>query len=241
MIDMNALLANAAGVTQPDAHSARTLDNFPLIPRKSKKRLDVSSQLHLEIGFDTEYVYNPQTKQNDILSYQSYVVLPDGTGVPGILYPASAHKKDRLSLKNFLAKTLTPLLKNEQITEWPGSMTLYAHFLRADVASFSDFWSDHKILLKGIRSTVSSFKNRYGIDFDEVENRREKNSLITFDKRTSPPRCSNVTFTDTLLITPGGMGLAECGQLLGLPKLTIPAPYSISDMRQYLKGDRRGF
>lgn len=241
MIDMNALLANAAGVTQPDAHSARTLDNFPLIPRKSKKQLDVSSQLHLEIGFDTEYVYNPQTKQNDILSYQSYVVLPDGTGVPGILYPASAHKKDRLSLKNFLAKTLTPLLKNEQITEWPGSMTLYAHFLRADVASFSDFWSDHKILLKGIRSTVSSFKNRYGIDFDEVENRREKNSLITFDKRTSPPRCSNVTFTDTLLITPGGMGLAECGQLLGLPKLTIPAPYSISDMRQYLKGDRRGF
>ncbi|OAT18985.1 DNA-directed DNA polymerase [Buttiauxella noackiae ATCC 51607] len=241
MFDMNALLANAAGVTQSDSRPTKTLDSFPLLPQKSKKRLDVSSQLHLDIGFDTEYVYNPQTKQNDILSYQSYVVLPDGTGVPGILYPASAHKKDRLSLKNFLAKTLTPLLKNEQINEWPGSITLYAHFLRADVASFSDFWSDHKILLKGIRSTVSSFKNRYGIDFDEVENRREKNSLITFDKRTSPPRCSNVTFIDTLLITPGGMGLSECGELLGLPKLTIPAPYSISDMRHYLKGDRRGF
>lgn len=241
MFDMNALLADAAGVTQPVAHSAKTLDNFTLIPQKSKNRLDVSSELHLDIGFDTEYVYNPQTKQNDILSYQSYVVLPDGTGIPGILYPASAHKKDRLSLKNFLAQTLTLLLKNDQITEWPGSITLYAHFLRADVASFADFWSDHKILLKGIRSTVSSFKNRYGIDFDQVENRREKNSLITFDKRTSPPRCSNVTFTDTLLITPGGMGLAECGQLLGLPKLTVPAPYSINDMRQYLKGDRRGF
>ena len=241
MLDMNALLANAAGVTQPVARSAKTLDNFPLIPQKSKKRLDVSSQLHLDIGFDTEYVYNPQTKQNDILSYQSYVVLPDGTGVPGILYPASAHKKDRLSLKTFLARTLTPLLENEQINEWPGSITLYAHFLRADVASFSDFWSEHKILLKGIRSTVSSFKNRYGIDFDGVENRREKSSLVTFDKRTSPPRCSNVTFTDTLLITPGGMGLSECGELLGLPKLTIPAPYSISDMRHYLKGDRRGF
>ena len=241
MFDMNALLADAAGVTQPVARSAKTLDNFPLIPQKSKNRLDVSSELHLDIGFDTEYVYNPHTKQNDILSYQSYVVLPDGTGVPGILYPASAHKKDRLSLKNFLAKTLTPLLKNEQINEWPGSITLYAHFLRADVASFADFWSDHKILLKGIRSTVSSFKNRYGIDFDEVETRREKNSLIMFDKRTSPPRCSNVTFIDTLLITPGGMGLSECGELLGLPKLTIPAPYSISDMRHYLKGDRRGF
>lgn len=117
MFDMNALLADAAGVTQPVARSAKTLDNFPLIPQKSKNRLDVSSELHLDIGFDTEYVYNPHTKQNDILSYQSYVVLPDGTGVPGILYPASAHKKDRLSLKNFLAKTLTPLLKNEQINE----------------------------------------------------------------------------------------------------------------------------
>lgn len=44
---------------------------------------------------------------------------------------------------------------------------------RADVASFSDFWSDHKILLKGI-AVQSAVLNRYGIDFDEVENRREK-------------------------------------------------------------------
>ncbi|WP_130057841.1 hypothetical protein, partial [Escherichia coli] len=73
MFDMNALLADAAGVTQPVARSAKTLDNFPLIPQKSKNRLDVSSELHLDIGFDTEYVYNPHTKQNDILSYQSYV------------------------------------------------------------------------------------------------------------------------------------------------------------------------
>ncbi|HBP8841511.1 TPA: hypothetical protein L6674_004229 [Escherichia coli] len=37
------------------------------------------------------------------------------------------------------------------------------------------------------------------------------------------------------------MGLAECGELLGLPKLTIPAPYSITNMREYLLGDRAGF
>lgn len=61
-----------------------------------------------------------------------------------------------------------------------------------------------------------------------------------FDKRTSPPRCSNVAFIDTLLITPGGMGLAECGELLGLPKLTIPAPYSITNMREYLLGTEQG-
>jgi hypothetical protein len=37
------------------------------------------------------------------------------------------------------------------------------------------------------------------------------------------------------------MGLAECGQLLNLPKLTIPAPYSITRMRQYLEADPEGF
>jgi hypothetical protein len=36
MFDMNALLADAAGVTQPVARSAKTLDNFPLIPQNQK-------------------------------------------------------------------------------------------------------------------------------------------------------------------------------------------------------------
>ncbi|MIG95988.1 hypothetical protein AH299_25515 [Salmonella enterica] len=45
MFDMNALLADAAGVTQAVARSAKTLDNFPLIPQKSKNRLDVSSDV----------------------------------------------------------------------------------------------------------------------------------------------------------------------------------------------------
>ena len=102
------------------------------------------------------------------------------------------------------------------ITKWPGIINIYAHFIRADIASFANFWSDYKILLKGIRGTVSSFKNRYGIDFDEQQERRVKTEQIMFDKRTSPPRCSNVAFIDTLLITPGGMGLAECGEFLHL-------------------------
>ncbi len=150
-------------------------------------------------------------------------------------------KKSRLSFKEFLCQTITPLLETGVITKWPGIINIYAHFIRAEIASFANFWSDYKILLKGIRGTVSSFKNRYGIDFDEQQERRVKTEQIMFDKRTSPPRCSNVAFIDTLLITPGGMGLAECGELLGLPKLTIPAPYSITNMREYLLGDRAGF
>ncbi|HBD1471373.1 TPA: hypothetical protein KHV01_003248 [Escherichia coli] len=241
------ILAAASGYQSVTSEPAlnrkrpKTLDDYPVIPPASKKMSVISSDLTLYIGFDTEYVFNPETQQNDILSYQSYVVLPDNTGISNIIYPPDSQKKSRLSFKDFLFQTITPLLETGVITKWPGIINIYAHFIRADIASFANFWSDYKILLKGIRGTVSSFKNRYGIDFDEQQERRVKTEQIMFDKRTSPPRCSNVAFIDTLLITPGGMGLAECGELLGLPKLTIPAPYSITNMREYLLGDRAGF
>ncbi len=241
------ILAAASGYQSVTSEPAlnlkrpKTLDDYPVIPPASKKVSVISSDLTLHIGFDTEYVFNPETQQNDILSYQSYVVLPDNTGISNIIYPPDSQKKSRLSFKEFLCQTITPLLETGVITKWPGIINIYAHFIRADIASFANFWSDYKILLKGIRGTVSSFKNRYGIDFDEQQERRVKTEQIMFDKQTSPPRCSNVAFIDTLLITPGGMGLAECGELLGLPKLTIPAPYSITNMREYLLGDRAGF
>lgn len=241
------ILAAASGYQSVTSEPAlnrkrpKTLDDYPVMPPASKNVSVISNDLTLHIGFDTEYVFNPETRQNDILSYQSYVVLPDNTGISNIIYPPDSQKKSRLSFKDFLCQTITPLLETGVITKWPGIINIYAHFIRADIASFANFWSDYKILLKGIRGTVSSFKNRYGIDFDEQQERRVKTEQIMFDKRTSPPRCSNVAFIDTLLITPGGMGLAECGELLGLPKLTIPAPYSITNMREYLLGDRAGF
>lgn len=241
------ILAAASGYQSVTSEPAlnlkrpKTLDDYPVMPPASKNVSVISNDLTLHIGFDTEYVFNPETRQNDILSYQSYVVLPDNTGISNIIYPPDSQKKSRLSFKDFLCQTITPLLETGVITKWPGIINIYAHFIRADITSFANFWSDYKILLKGIRGTVSSFKNRYGIDFDEQQERRVKTEQIMFDKRTSPPRCSNVAFIDTLLITPGGMGLAECGELLGLPKLTIPAPYSITNMREYLLGDRAGF
>ncbi|CAM8200495.1 hypothetical protein [Escherichia coli] len=241
------ILAAASGYQSVTSEPAlnrkrpKTLDDYPVMPPASKNVSVISNDLTLHIGFDTEYVFNPETRQNDILSYQSYVVLPDNTGISNIIYPPDSQKKSRLSFKEFLCQTITPLLETGVITKWPGIINIYAHFIRADIASFANFWSDYKILLKGIRGTVSSFKNRYGIDFDEQQERRVKTEQIMFDKRTSPPRCSNVAFIDTLLITPGGMGLAECGELLGLPKLTISAPYSITNMREYLLGDRAGF
>ena len=50
-----------------------------------------------------------------------------------------------------------------------------------------------------------------------------------------------VNFVDTLALTPGGKGLAECGRLIGKDKVEIPSEYSIDNMRQYLEDDPEGF
>lgn len=84
------ILAAASGYQSVTSEPAlnlkrpKTLDDYPVIPPASKKVSVISSDLTLHIGFDTEYVFNPETQQNDILSYQSYVVLPDNTGISNI-------------------------------------------------------------------------------------------------------------------------------------------------------------
>lgn len=55
------------------------------------------------------------------------------------------------------------------------------------------------------------------------------------------PRASTVIFRDTLLLAPGGSGLSAVGEAIGIPKLKIPKPYSISRMDEYLASDRAGF
>ena len=126
------ILAAASGYQSVTSEPAlnlkrpKTLDDYPVMPPASKNVSVISNDLTLHIGFDTEYVFNPETRQNDILSYQSYVVLPDNTGISNIIYPPDSQKKSRLSFKEFLFQTITPLLETGVITKWPGIINIYA-------------------------------------------------------------------------------------------------------------------
>ncbi|NYX38502.1 hypothetical protein C6524_27055 [Escherichia coli] len=68
------ILAAASGYQSVTSEPAlnlkrpKTLDDYPVIPPASKKVSVISSDLTLHIGFDTEYVFNPETQQNDILN-----------------------------------------------------------------------------------------------------------------------------------------------------------------------------
>ncbi|STD21535.1 Uncharacterised protein [Enterobacter asburiae] len=209
---MQDILAAASGYQSVTSEPAlnrkrpKTLDDYPVIPPASKKVSVISSDLTLYIGFDTEYV--SILKHNRMIFCHIRVML--SYPIIQVYRTLSIHLTHRKNpgclLRNFSVKRLHRFLKTGVITKWPGIINIYAHFIRAEIASFANFWSDYKILLKGIRGTVSSFKNRYGIDFDEQQERRVKTEQIMFDKRTSPPRCSNVAFIDTLLITSRGYG-----------------------------------
>jgi hypothetical protein len=48
------------------------------------------------------------------------------------------------------------------------------------------------------------------------------------------PRRTYVRFIDTLLLMPGGLSLAQAGELIGLPKLELPEGYHISRMDRLL-------
>lgn len=193
----------------------------------------------IHIGIDSEYVYNPKTMHNDILSYQFFVKTEKGEHAE-VIYPASSKKSDRLSFERFISHIIIECKAKGLITEWPKHVFVYAHFLRADLASFGDFWR-FKTQLNGIRRTVASVNNAYGIDLENILHRQAKPApLILRDKQRKAQR-TFVTFVDTMLHTPGGAGLAAVGELIGLPKLSLPAGHSIDRMDELLAGNKAAF
>lgn len=193
----------------------------------------------LHVGIDSEYVYNPKTKRNDILSYQFFAMTEKGEH-SDIIYPASNRISDRLSFDKFLGHIVVVCKEKGLLTEWPKHVFVYAHFLRADLASFGDFWR-FKTQVNGIRRTVASVNNAYGIDLENVLHRQAKPApLILRDKQRKAQR-TLITFVDTMLHTPGGAGLAAVGELIGLPKLSLPAGYSIDRMDELLASNKAAF
>lgn len=193
----------------------------------------------LHIGIDSEYMYNPKTVRIDILSYQFFVITPHGE-YADIIYPKSRRVSDRLGFEELLSHIIIMSREKKLIDEWPKVVYVYAHFLRADLASFGDFWQ-FKTKIDGIRTTVASVNSIYGVDLESLLHRKARPSpLILKDKQRKAKRVL-VTFVDTMLHTPGQEGLAAVGELIGLPKLSIPDGYSIERMDELLAGDKAAF
>ncbi len=174
----------------------------------------------LYIGFDSEYVYNERTKSNNILSWQYVASSYKGETVSNIIFC----KGKRYQFKELLKNIIEDAIKNDVINSYPKYIVFGAHFLRADLGSFADFFNITGI--SAIRKTVASLN---------------KNHCIKLYDKNRNAKSITVRFVDTQLLTPGNRALSYLGELLGLDKVLIPKPYSIERMDEFLNGAREQF
>jgi hypothetical protein len=171
------------------------------------------------IGFDSEYVLDPQTQSNIVLSYQYAGRTSKGTW-SGIIFPDAA-RRERIKMVELLGKAIEDGRAKGLIGyKWPKVIHAAAHFSRADLACFKDF-----SLLKGQfeapRKTFATLTAPWKTTYNDSANNRHELSVYLID---------------TMLLTPGGAGLAELGEMYEFEKIVL-RPGTISRMDQLLRED----
>ncbi|HHY0592146.1 TPA: DNA-directed DNA polymerase [Vibrio parahaemolyticus] len=255
-IELDAFLAQE----QTDEYSSKAVDdeldiyfeNEQQSPWQALKGDDEA----VHIGIDSEYVYNPEENRNDILSYQYYLIAGEHHMSDVVLTPVAdvikksrtanksredelkainRIKKPRKKFEEFLVEVLQTAMGRGFITGWPKKIYIYAHYLRADMVSFEAFWdTSQKAKLEVVRSTLTSTRGAYGIDLDAVGRTKQASEPVHFTDKNGKKRESRVRFVDTLLLSPGQSGLDSAGELIGIPKEVIPAPYRKDRMDELL-------
>ena len=217
----------------------------PFNPKKPtfKPRLHFTPET-LIISLDSEYQLSEDGKHNIILSYQ-YVASTRGEQtdpIKGIIYTRKDKKgrEQRLTLKKFVGKVVRQALKAKRIEKVPEQLYIVAHFLRADLSSFLDFFKETTVV-QGIRKTLATINESYGIDVNELLDKHHYSEAVRVYDKSNNSHQVQVRFIDTQLLTPAQRGLAVLGDIVELPKLSIPEPYSIERMSDYLEADKAGF
>lgn len=198
------------------------------------------------IAFDTEYQLDEEGRHNQVLSYQ-YVAttcttateLSDSTNtVSRVLYPRNGK---RFTLKKFIGRVIQHAIGKNIITTVPEYIYLVAHFIRADLGCFADFFTDPTIQVQGVRNTLVTTTQSYEVEQEDLLGKMSSLQEVRVYDRNNNAKKVKVRFIDTQLLTPNQSGLASLGDIVDLPKLSIPAPYSIERMQEYLKKDKAGF
>lgn len=183
----------------------------------------------VHIGIDSEWQFIPEQNRNRVLSYQFHLFSPLGE-IAGMLYPKVPDR--RVQFENFLGLILQLAMHSEVIEAWPFKVYVYAHFLRADMTHFDSFWAN-KRKVDGMRGTIASVTGDYEADWIDESKRYRPGPLVLRDEYRHPRR-TLVRFVDTLLLTPGNLGLDAAGELIGVDKLVLPAGYDKSEMGRLL-------
>ncbi|MFQ2064877.1 hypothetical protein ACK35R_07590 [Aeromonas veronii] len=219
------------------------LDDF--FNKTPRRRLDIPLEPlgfadgeDLWIGIDAEWVL--ENGRNVLLSYQAFVITHLGETFGRVYYP---DRGKRLSFEKFIARVVEDCRAAGLIKKWPRTIVVVAHFLRADLSTFKDFWH-MKTRLDGQGGSVVGqiiTDSGYGIDETAERKRRAPLKPITLLDRNRKSQKSIIQFVDTLFLSPNKSPLSALGAMLGLSKVEIPYGYSIERMDELLAGNKEAF
>jgi hypothetical protein len=199
-------------------------------------------------GFDTEYEFNPETLENDIVLYCFYLIGVNKV-LKGCIRPDGFGRKDRWPFKKLFGNILHIAKREGVISDYPSVMFIYSHFIRADVSSWSDFWNfSHKV--KGVAGTItgplvrgkeygdgqlSQLQNGWGMGNDGKRFYRPEPIMLTdCGRRTFT---TYINFVDTIALVPGRKGLDFIGKMLGAAKGVLPEGHHISRYKDFDKAE----
>lgn len=190
------------------------------------------------LGLDAEWVQ--ENGLNIILSYQVFAVNHLGLTLGKVYYP---DKGKRLTFEKFISQVVADCRTTGLIKRWPRKIVVVAHFLRADLTTFGNFWG----LKDQVKAQGGSVVGRiltgsgYGVDETVERARKAKPAPIVLRDRNRREQQSIIEFVDTLFLAPNKSPLSALGIMLGLPKVEIPDGYSIERMDELLAGNREAF
>lgn len=211
------------------------LDIDPTVPRRARG-------MALWVGFDAEWVFDPVTQTNTILSIQLFVP-PDQPALrqrpaqrdqvralSRVIFADAPTPDGRPSLLASLRQLVNKALRERLIVEAPAVIQVVGFGLRFDLAALVDF-PELKTQVDSVSGKVATVSRQATMEFPP----------LFANGYGLAPELIGLRFIDVAAHVPPGTALRALGQLLNLPKLVIPAPYSIERMDEYLREDRDGY
>jgi hypothetical protein len=202
----------------------------------------------VHIGFDTEYEFNPETFENDIVLYCFYLIGVNKV-LKGSIRPDGFGRKYRWTFKKLFGNILHKAKQEGVIQDYPSVTYIYSHFIRADVSSWADFW-DFKDKVKGVAGTITGplvqEKASNGTELFQLQNGWGMGKSGKRFYRPEPIMLSDcgrhtfmtyINFVDTIALVPGRQGLEFIGKMLGEPKISLPKGHDISEYKKFDKAE----
>jgi hypothetical protein len=192
--------------------------SLPLVDRKLRLTAKVTTDpLPFIIGIDAEWT--KKGEENFLLSWQWHGIAGDKQWA-GIRFPNG----ERITIAELLQAILEDGKAKGIFQQFPKHVVIVAHFALAEVSMLADF-NDRKTELDSIRRTFITL---------------QKPMKVRIRDRHRNVRNVQVTFRDSMLLTPQGAALKLLGDLHGVPKVELP-PGAIEHMDDLLLNNRELF